>query len=243
VASESRKLLYGKLEDGFTIVFMVFVPVLVSSIMIYVAEIYRFSGLKEVLAASRETPWGIITSLFVHENEAHLLNNMIALFTFLMLLVTSNAFLPKEEAKRRILNSLVVIFLFPVVLNLSLILFFPEVRMIGSSGIVYALEGRCLGLSLLNALELRKIRNRIKNERKMLLASSLSNLTVFAGFLLNLALFPEVFLASGPQTTATFHSLAFFGGFLTVLVYTVWQRLKRKYARGSRPTSQRFFQS
>lgn len=228
MAFESRKLLYGKLEDGFTIVFMVFVPVLVSSIMIYVAEIYRFSGLKEVLAASRQTPWGIITSLFVHENEAHLLNNMIALFTFLMLLVTSNAFLSKEEMKRRILNSLIVIFLFPVVLNLSLISFFPELKMIGSSGIVYALEGRCLGLSLLNALELRKIRNRIKNERKVLLASSLSNLTVFVGFLLNLALFPEVFLASGPQTIATFHSLAFFGGFLTVLVYVVWRRLKGK---------------
>lgn len=219
---------------------MVFVPVLVSSIMIYVAEIYRFSGLKGVLAASRKTPWGIITSLFVHENEAHLLNNMIALFTFLMLLVTSNAFLSKEEMKRRIMSSLLVIFLLPVVLNLSLISLFPKLKMIGSSGIVYALEGRCLGLSLLNALELRRIRNHTKNERKLLLASSLSNLTVFAGFLFNLALFPDVFLASGPQTTATFHSLALSSGFLTVLVYTVWQRLKRKYARGSRQTSQRF---
>jgi len=243
VAFESRRPLHGRLEDGFTIVFMAFVSVLVSSIMIHVAEIYRSSGLKELLAASRKTPWGIITSLFVHDNEAHLLNNMIALFTFLMLLVTSNAFLPKEEMKRRIVSSLSVIFLLPVLLNLSFIFFFRDVRMIGSSGMVYALEGRCLGLSLLNALELRRIRNHIKNERKVLLASSLSNLTVFVGFLLNLALFPEVFLGSGPQTVATFHSLAFFGGFLTVLVYVVWRRLKGKYAGGSRPTIERFRQS
>jgi len=169
---------------------------------------------------------GIITSFFVHADESHLFNNMIGLFLFLVLLVVSNVFLSKEELKRRIFGSIVTIFSVPVILNLSLIFLFPDVKMIGSSGIVYTLEGRCFGSSLLNALELRKIRKSVQNERKPLIASSLSNLVVFAGLLLNLILFPTTFLGSELEAIIWFHGTAFCAGFLTLLSSVVLHRFK-----------------
>ncbi|MCW4019947.1 MAG: rhomboid family intramembrane serine protease [Candidatus Bathyarchaeota archaeon] len=218
--TESRRL-YERLETGFTIVFLFFLLVLTLSVMVFVADMYSVPGLKEILAVSPRTPWGIVTSLFVHADEAHLLNNMIALFLFLMLLVASNMLFSKEEIKRRIRSSLLAIFPIPVALNLSLIFLAPEITMIGSSGIVYTLEGTCLGFCLLNALELRKIRKYDKDERKTLLASALSNLMIFAGFVINLLLSPEAFLGSQHETIMGFHGISFAGGFVAALFYMV----------------------
>jgi len=223
---ETRKQLYQKLETGFTMVFMVFLSVVTLSVMVFVANMYRFSGLNEVLAVSPSTPWGVVTSLFVHADEAHLFSNMIALFLFLLLLVGSNVFLPKEEIKRRILDSMVVIFPLPIVLNLLVIFTLPSVKMIGSSAIVYALEGRCLGYAFLNALELRKVRTYAQNKRKMTLASSLSNLIVFVGFILNLVLLIPALLQENMLTAVLWvHIVAIGGGYLTVLLHEVQCRL------------------
>ncbi len=65
-----------KLENGFTMTLMVFLFVFTPSVIVYIADIEahvlgRVSELSGLLAASRETPWGIFTSLFVHANESH----------------------------------------------------------------------------------------------------------------------------------------------------------------------------
>ena len=102
MTSKSRKLLHDKIETGFTIVFMIFLVILLMSVMLFVANMFSYPKLDETIAASPKTPWGIVTSLFVHTDEAHLFNNMIALFLFLLFLVVSNVFLPIEEIKTRI---------------------------------------------------------------------------------------------------------------------------------------------
>jgi len=214
-----RKLFVEKLETGFTLIFMFYIAVLTTSIMIYVASLYEISGLQEVLAASRETPWGIVTSLFVHSDAPHLLNNMTALFLFLMLLLASNIFLSKNELKTRIRNSFLTIFAFPIMLNLFWIFFFPDIKIIGSSGIVYTLEGVCFGFSFLNAMEFRKFHLNSKMEKRQLLVSSLFNLAVFAGFFIALLVSPTGFLGSTHETTIWFHGISFCGGF-TVAVCT-----------------------
>jgi membrane associated rhomboid family serine protease len=223
---EDPKQLYERLEYGFTIVFMAFLSVVTLSVMVYAANEYAFSSLNEILAVSRRTPWGIITSLFVHANEKHLLNNMIALFVFFLLLLGSNVFHSKGELKRRIFTTLLLMICIPIVLNLLFIIYFPELKLIGSSSIIYTLEGRCIGYSLINSLEPRKVRKSVQKERRVLLASSLSNLIVFVSFFLNLLLYPLLSPSTGLQLIVWIHSLAFTGGFVTVMFYALRRQFK-----------------
>ena len=224
--SADPEQLYERLEYGFTMVFMAFLSVVTLSVMVYVANDYGFSTLNEILAVSRRTPWGIITSLFVHADEKHLLSNMIALFVFFLLLLGSNVFHSEKELKHRILTTLPLIICLPVVLNLLFIIYFPELKLIGSSSIIYTLEGRCIGYSLINSLELRKVRKSVQKERRVLLASSLSNLIVFASFFLNVLLYPLLSPSTGLQLIVWIHSSAFSGGFLTVVFYALRRQFK-----------------
>lgn len=218
-----------KLENGFTMTLMVYLFVFTLSVIVYIADIEahvlgRVSELSGLLAASRKTPWGIFTSLFVHANESHLSNNMIALFVFLLFLVAVNALLPPAEMKKRIMASSLAIFFVPVLLNLFWILLFPEVRIIGSSGIAYALEGSCFGFSLLNALELKRPAAYSFKERKITVASSLSNIVVCAALLLSLIVAPDTFLGSSFEIVIWLHALSFCGGLLSSLLYAMHAR-------------------
>ena len=226
VIFEDSKHLYERLEYGFTIVFMVFLSIATLSVMIYVANEYGFSSLNEILAVSPRTPWGILTSLFVHANEKHLFNNMIALLVFFLLLLGSNVFHSKETLKQRILTALLIIICIPIILNLFFIFYLPELKLIGSSSIIYTLEGSCIGYSLINSLELRRIRKSAQKERRTLLASSLSNLIVFASFFLNIVLYPLLSPSTSLQLIVWIHSMAFTGGFVTIVLYALRQQFK-----------------
>lgn len=236
VSFDSRLFrLREKLESGLMMTLMVFLFVFTLSVIVYVADIEAHlldsgSQLNELLAASRGTPWGIFTSLFVHANEGHLSSNMIALLFFLALLVATNALLPKAEMKKRILSSSLAIFIVPAILNSFWILLFPEVKIMGSSGIVYALEGSCLGFSMLNALELKRPAAHTPKERRITLASSLSNIVVCAVLLFNLIAAPETFLGSKFGIVIWLHAFSFCGGLLSALLYPIcpWARPEAK---------------
>ncbi|MDH5794476.1 MAG: rhomboid family intramembrane serine protease [Candidatus Bathyarchaeota archaeon] len=228
VSFDSRLFrLRQRLESGLTMALMIFLFVFTLSVIVYIADIEAHllgsaSQLNDLLAASRETPWGIVTSLFVHANEGHLSNNMIALFFFLVFLVATNALLPKAEMKKRIFSSSLAIFVVPVVLNVFWISLFPEVKIMGSSGIVYALEGSCLGFSMHNALELKRPTTYTSKERRITLASSLSNIVVCVILLLNLIVSPETFLGSKFEVVVWLHALSFCGGLLSAFLYTIY---------------------
>jgi membrane associated rhomboid family serine protease len=191
-------------------------------------SIYLFSiclgGTPLARAASTKTPWGIVTSFFVHDDEAHLLNNMVSLFLFLMLFFVSNSFLTEREIKARFKTVFLAIFSIPAILNLLIIIFYPELKIIGSSGIVYALEGMCLGYSFLNTLELRTIQNSLKNQKRLLLVSSLSNLIIIIGFLLGLIFYPQWILAGGGGIIFWFHCMTLSCSFLFSICYPLWYR-------------------
>lgn len=220
-----KKAIYG-LKYGLKIIFSVFLFVLILSITIYVAT-FRFSWLINILAASPRTPWGIITSLFVHGNERHLVENMIPLFFFLVFLVVTNMFLSEEEIKRRVLFSLPLIFSIPIMLNFLWIKLGPDVGVIGSSGIGYALEGICMGFALINSLELRRINKCAQNQRKTLLVFPFINIIFFIGLLFYLVFSPSAFFSVGPRTNILIHYWAFYAGFLTVLLYMIPELFKK----------------
>jgi membrane associated rhomboid family serine protease len=221
-----RRLFVEKLETGFTLIFMFYIGVLTISIMVYVAILYGIPDLQEVFAASRKTPWGIVTSLFVHLDVSHLLNNMMALFLFLMLFLASNIFLSKDELKTRIRNMFLTILAFPVMLNFSWIFSFPDITIIGSSGIVYTLEGICFGFSLPNALEIRDFYLNSNKEKRQLLISLLFNLAVFLGFLVAFLVSPTGFLGSTYEITVWFHSVSLWGGFAVAVLHSILRSVR-----------------
>ena len=227
MSSKGRRLLREKLETSFTMAFIFSIFTLVLNIMVYVADLYTVSGLKDLLAASPRTPWGIVTSFFVHADEVHLLNNMFSLFFFLMLFVASNAFLSEKEVKMRIAPTLLAIFSIPATLNFFVLIVYPYMQIIGSSGIVYTLEGMCLGFSLLNTLEFRRMQSKVQYEKQLLLVSSLSNLTIVVGFLLSLSIYPLLVFGGKYETALWFHAIAFSCGFLSAMSYPIWNRQLR----------------
>lgn len=198
------------------IIFSVFLLVLILSIIIYVVN----SGLNEILVASPRNPWGIITSLFVHGDGMHLIVNMLVLFVYLVLLVVLNMFISKEEITRRVFFSLFLMFFIPMMLNFVWVNFFHG-RVMGSSGIGYALGGIFVGFAFINGLELRRLNKCVKNERKILKTFSLFNLISFAFILLFSVLFPTIFFSIRPETNIWIHRNAFYLGFLSVLFYIV----------------------
>jgi len=221
-------LFVEKLETGFTIIFMFYIVVLTVNIMIFVAGVYTTPSLQEILSASYKTPWGIVTSLFVHSDVPHLLNNMLAFFLFLMLLLSSNIFLSKDELKTRIKNSFLAIFSFPVMLNLFWICIFPDIKILGSSGIVYTLEGVCFGFSFLNSLKIRRIRPESQTEKRQLAVSLLSNLAIFVGFLFSLLVSPIGFLGSNNEAIIWLHGTSFCGGFTLAVLHLILKKVINK---------------
>jgi membrane associated rhomboid family serine protease len=192
--------------------------------MVYVAISYNSPDLLKTLAVSPKTPWGVITSFFVHANESHLFNNMISLFFFLLLLIASNVSLLKKTFKKRIYVCFLIIFLIPIILNFVLIINAPEVTMIGSSGIVYALEGTCFGFSILNTLQFSELFKKSQKPSGAILVSSLSNLIICIGFLFYFLIWPDTFLGSVNIIIMWFHGCNFIGGTLSAILFSVFYK-------------------
>ncbi len=75
------------------------------SIVVITSTVVFFVGLllpalNRFLSASRSTPWGVVTSLFVHANSLHLASNVFALVVFVGLFMTTNLRLPARERER-----------------------------------------------------------------------------------------------------------------------------------------------
>jgi len=225
---KSTSLLRGM--PRFKPVLLTFLFVLISSAITYIASL-MFPWLNDILVASPRTPWGIVTSLFTHLGVEHLAVNMVGLLAFLLLFVTSNISLSKEEIRRRIFFLLPVIFLIATLSNLFWTILVPNVNATGSSGLVFASEGVMMGFALLNTLKLKDIAECSLEKEKSLLAFYAYNATIFIGFFLQIVFAPELFLGVAPKVNVFVHGIAFYISFsLTVLCFLAlpWLRAGKK---------------
>jgi membrane associated rhomboid family serine protease len=212
-----------KIESSLVIVFFVFLIVFSLSILTYIADMEahifnKYLVVNNLLSASQETPWGIFTSLFTHINESHIINNIINLTIYLVILVAINSFLPKREMKRRIFTSSIFMFLVPIFSNLFLILSIPEIKISGSSSIVYTVIGLCLGFSFFNSLKIRVFKNGSRRERSISLLFFSSNILVFLSVLFNAILIEELIFGFFKDYKILIHTLPFFGGLICSFV-------------------------
>jgi len=216
--TSEKRLFIDKFETTFLLIFVFYIIVLTINIMVHVASIYTAPSLKEDLASSLKTPWGIVTSLFVHSDTPHLINNMVVLFIFLLLLLSLNLLYSKNELKSQIMNSIITIFSIPILLNAFWAICHPEIKVYGSSGIVYALQGVCFGFSFLNSLKIRKIRWISRVEKRHLLLIFLFNIIVFTIFIIGFIVSPIEILGDKDEATVWLHGFSFFFGFITVIM-------------------------
>ena len=230
-ATESRghKLirLFWRIGLDFKLLFLTFIMILVISTAIYVTSSIC-PVLNDILKASRVTPWGVVTSLFVHQGPEHLAFNMIGLLAFIVLFSTTNWHLSKQEIGKRVSLFLIVIFLMALLSNISWIILIPQVGTAGSSGLVFASEGIVMGFTLQNGLRIIELFRNGEKDRKRLLAIYLYNLGIFGVFFVQVLLAPQTFLNVAPTVNVFAHGISFLGSFFLTVFWSLRRGLHSK---------------
>lgn len=103
------------------------------------------------LSAARSTPWGIVTSLFLHRTLGHFINDFATLCIYSALLVPMIFDLDREERRSQTTLLIAMAYGSAVLANAVWVILTPASSM-GSSGLDYGLIGVILGLSLHNVL-------------------------------------------------------------------------------------------
>ena len=229
--------LFLKRISGFKVIIFSYSLVLALSGIIYLAENFSHE-LVRLLSSSPETPWGIVTSLFVHAGQQHLIDNVKGLSIFLFFFVFTNLHLSGARLKRRVFFSSLLIFASATLSNAISILLMPHIAAVGASGLVYALVGVTLGFSLSNAAELLKSPDALETEdiegtsgpetelmknrflRTFRYAFLLVNMIFIVFFFVLFLRSPQQFLNVNPGVNSLVHALAFLISLVVVFFYT-----------------------
>jgi membrane associated rhomboid family serine protease len=175
----------GKGILNFKRVFLVYLLILIISVIIFSLS-QSYPNIEKILSASRLTPWGIITSIFVHSSFSHLVLNMGSLFAFIFLFALCNSIFD-FKVKRKIENFfLVSVFVFAVVSNILWIAFSLG-GSIGASGLVYAVEGYLIGFSLGTSLK-------VLNYSKFKIQSLSTKYVILINIIISIFVIIQIFL-------------------------------------------------
>jgi membrane associated rhomboid family serine protease len=203
MSASIRRYLSSLANRSFRPAFDAFLVVLIPSAVLLVLTSVDQS-LYDLLSASRNTPWGIFTSIFVHSGLVHFGGNMAVFFAFLLLFLKLEEDLPPEHQHKdsRFLGW--SIFLCGMLANF-LFLIVSSGSSAGASGVVYACEGVIMGFAFLM----------IFNGQKR---QQLRGLILFAVLFAFFLLFRADFLSAGPGVDVFVHFWGFYLGFSSVAV-------------------------
>ncbi|MEM3449374.1 MAG: rhomboid family intramembrane serine protease [Nitrososphaerota archaeon] len=180
----------------------------------------------EYLAASINTPWGILTSLLVHKDWLHFGQNTASLIILTFLFATINMHLEEQEKHSRLIFFLWNILFSAILANILWVIILPQVKSIGSSGVVYALTGVVMAFSLNNAcssVEMLRGNHKESGSLKDILnlkknPQIVCNSLVFSSLLICIIIDPKGFLSAGPQVNTFVHFIAFSVSFLMAVI-------------------------
>ncbi len=177
-----------------------------------------------LLSDSPRTPWGIVTSMFVHGSFwPHYLSNMISLFTFALVFALTNDSMPAEERRSRQMVFIFSMFLSGALANV--VFLWTKGFGYGASGLVYAAWGITSVFCLFNAL----LRDRQSQDvvpchsdspnLRRARRNRLANFVVFVVLIGTVFLSPTFFLAAGPGVNVLVHALSFLFAFMGTAVW------------------------
>jgi len=214
--------MFSKIVYDFRRILSVCALILVSSIALYIGfSVYPPTN--SILAASRTTPWGIITSIFVHSSPIHLAYNMVGLFAYTLLFVICNSSLT-SETKRRIQSFFLVCAFGSAIASNVFWVFLTSQPSLGASGVVYAVQGVLLGFSLINGLSILNWK-KFKTQEKSTKLMVLFNLLVLISLLSEIFLSPQIFLSVAVGVNIVAHGLSFY---LSLVTTFVWNNYVKK---------------
>ena len=203
-----------------------FVVLLLSVIFYFLGEM--FPNVKQLLAASSNSPWGIITSIFIHENSSHLTNNMQTLAIFTLIFVFSNISYDEKEVRKRTVFFITVAVFAAVFSNVLWVIIRPNTLALGASGLVYATIGATFGFSTSNFIHLsfnlpvtkKTWKQLSKKDKAGFLFLYLVNLLAFLYILFFALFFTPHFLSEGPKVNVFVHGVSFYTSFLFCIMIT-----------------------
>lgn len=105
-----------------------------------------FPFIKEIMSLSWRTPWGVITSIFIHRDIEHFLLNFQAIVTFLIFYILLNIL--NKGIKIDHLPFYFCPLISAILANLCSLLMFPEYASLGASGVSSAMESYDFALAL-----------------------------------------------------------------------------------------------
>jgi membrane associated rhomboid family serine protease len=202
--------------------FTLLLVVVPSYILLLIIGKYPF--VIDLLESSRATPWGVFTSIFVHNGFRNdFAPNAVFMALFVSLFVVTNLGVAPDLRRSRSRFFLYATFLSAIIANLTYIIFI-QIPSFGASGAGYACEGVMLAFSFTNTLSLASTFRLLVNamtssERERLILASLMNPLIFALFIYWLVTNPESFLAVAPNIAVLAHGVGFYVAFLSTIVY------------------------
>jgi membrane associated rhomboid family serine protease len=224
VIANMKKILYTIVKGmlAFKRVFLGYILVLLISGSVYfVSSVYPSTN--TILAASRSTPWGIVTSIFAHSSLSHFGLNMANLLIFVLMFTFSNSIFSIQNKRKLEMFFLFSIFAFAIMSNILWVIFIPNPS-VGASGLVYAVMGVVTGFSLFNGLQILNF-SKLKTQEVVTVGVILMNL--FLSFFLVAQVFQDtqLFLNVGEGVNVIAHGVSYLLGLFAVFPYCLIRKV------------------
>jgi hypothetical protein len=219
LASYKDTLKFGKknLAENKTLIALFVVIASLSSIF-YSISLY-FGGIVQVLSTSSRTPWGIVTSIFIHGGGLnHLSSNLAGLFTMFALYSLTEPNSQTIDKPRRVKWFIGLIFGSAILSNILFLILRPDSISSGLSGVVFAAQGVAFAQCLLNTFTFPKYKRPITADQKRSLTRWMVNVVVFSVIIANIAISPNVFLGVAQGVNVFVHGISFLVSFTYPLI-------------------------
>lgn len=209
---QESPLIWDKIDNSRTLLgfFLIF------SIICYIIFnlSITFTWITTKLMASKETPWGVFTSLFIHRNLNDLLLNLLSLGSFFLIYTFSNIHLLSKERSKRSSFFLVSI-IFSTLLSNFIWILIVDIGTIGASGLIYSSEGAVTGFCLLNSWYLYdEIQTKNNKENR---GSLIINLLIFTAIIAWIVFYTNSFLSYNRDVNVLIHGSSFVIAFILAI--------------------------
>jgi len=172
-----------------------------------------FPGIVDLLSVSARTPWGIVTSIFVHTSFSHYAYNMATLAFFTMLFTFCNSALSSSRNKLGVF--FVASTLICAIISNILWVASRDGLSLGASGLVYAVVGNVLGFSLFNGFQVLNFK-KLQVQRQLVVFIVLIDIVIAVLLLAQIVLNPQLFLNLGKGANTLAHGASFLLGMFAV---------------------------
>jgi membrane associated rhomboid family serine protease len=206
------KVVSGMLE--FKGILLWYLVILLVSSSVFITSL-AFPQVSTALAASRNTFWGVFTSIFVHNSWQHLLLNMVGLFLFVIFFTSANSTLSTRSKKEFQIFFLISALGLAVVSNFLWIAFNTG-SSVGASGLVYGVMGIVTSSCILNGLQALG-RKHLRKQSTQTMGIVLMNIVLGISLVFEVFQNPQVFLNISEGVNIIVHGVSFVLGLSFIL--------------------------